>query len=155
MEYNNIFRSNQFMCHEHRARYSTVTFSKDASKKFLCAKCLEGHIYSNLMDIEDVLSLEAIAEYENKYIKHNKESANDAQKIGKDVLAKIDIVFEKYTEQLQKMKSLCKERILSISQEIIPEILSQELFDLTESLRADLKSFYEDPNLLRGQKIEN
>ena len=89
MEHDNIINTNQFMCREHKTRYPNISLDKDTSKKLLCAKCLDGHIYGNLMDIEDVLSLKTIAEYENKYLKQNKESANDIQKICKEVFAEL------------------------------------------------------------------
>ena len=154
MEYNDIFRSSQFMCREHVVPYSTVSLANNTPKKLMCAKCLDGHISSNLADIEDVLSLKAIAEYENKCLNQHKKSANDVQKICKEVLAKIDVIFARYTEQLQKMKSLYKKKILSIVQENTTENLSQELFALTELLKADLINFNEDPNLICDQSIE-
>ena len=107
------------------------------------------------MNTEDVLSLEGIAENENKHLEKAEDNMKSTKELSEEILRKIDTLFEDYIEQLLTIKRLYKEKIMLMGQKSSYGHIKQDVFALAEYLRANFKSFNEDPKLLQSQMLED
>ena len=153
MEHKNIQQFVKVTSKEHKKLCEKVFLTEDSPDTLLCPACLSEEVYKGLIDIDDVLSLKAIAEYQSKWSNLILKTTNNSHKLCGEALERGDAIFNKYLEELQTMKAAYKKKIVSIGQELTSEVINEELS--IEGLIKDLNKPHSKPESSEGQLLEN
>lgn len=63
---NQVITLPQIICPDHQKKCIVVHLTPIAPRKFLCSACLNGKFFTDLADIDEVFSFEAISQLERK-----------------------------------------------------------------------------------------
>lgn len=130
----------QVLCKQHKKRLFAVSLDDPSTPELFCTQCVFNKKYKTLVDIRDCFTESAVIDLADKIL-----SNLTTQRIMSDCkiqehFAQIDKQFQAYNDHLNKIKYMCKERLL---RELIRNLSKTLTVKETNSIKNWLLKFHQ------------